>query len=57
MGPHSKSSFRRGRRCLKIEWHDRAWRPRLVVRFGERQDPDWRVSVLDCGGKRSATLL
>ena len=42
---------------IPVQWHDRAWRPRLVVRLGERQAHDWRVSVLDCGGKRSATPL
>ena len=29
---------------IPVQWHDRAWRPRLVVRL---RKPDWRVSVLD----------
>jgi 5-methylcytosine-specific restriction endonuclease McrA len=31
---------------IPVQWHDRAWRPRLVVRLGERQAHDWRVERL-----------
>ncbi|HKW29727.1 MAG TPA: hypothetical protein VJT54_10355 [Verrucomicrobiae bacterium] len=42
---------------IPVEWHDCAWRPRVTKRFAKGPGHGWRVGVLDCGGKWSATPL
>ena len=42
---------------IPVEWRNCAWHPRVTKRFEKGPGHDWRVSVLDGGGKWSATPL